>query len=454
MSERTGAVADLPISRSGEVAQRASTISELARALLQLTKPRITALVLVTAGAGYVAAGGGAALALVHLLAGTALLAGGTNAWNQLLERGPDARMERTRGRPLPAGRIVPSVAGSYGTVLVGAGTVWLAAGTNVLTAGLGLGSALLYAGLYTPLKRRSSAALPVGAVPGALPILGGWTAAAGSISTGGLALFGVLFLWQLPHFLALGWKLRDQYAAAGFHVLAVDDPSGTRSGTVAVLTALALLPVSLLPLLLGQASPAYALVALAAGGIYLKRSADFAVSRQDETAGGLFRASLAYLPVVLGALVADRLLLGGAMSLPAGALADLNAGLNATATVALLAGFVAVRRGRIERHRGWMLTAATASGVFLASYLVYHAQVGSVPYDGSGVARTLYLALLASHVVLAILVLPTAILVLARGLADRRERHRRLARWTLPAWLYVSVSGLVVYAVVHGLGG
>lgn len=454
MSERSGAIADLGLPHAGETASRSTTVPDLLRALLELTKPRITALVVVTAGAGFVAAGGGAGLAALHLLAGTALLAGGTNAWNQLLERGPDARMERTRGRPLPAGRIGPATAAVFGATLVGGGTLWLGAGTNLLTAGLGLGSALLYAGLYTPMKRRSAVALPVGAVPGALPILGGWTAVSGSISAGGLGLFGVLFLWQLPHFLALGWRLRDQYEAAGFRVLAVDDPTGTSSGTVSVLTALALVPVSVLPFLLGEASLAYALVAVTAGGLYLQRSARFAIDRDGTSATGLFRASLAYLPVVLGALVADRLLLGGTLSMPPAGLPDLNAGLNGIAALALVAGFTAIRGGRIERHRAWMLTAATASALFLASYLVYHARVGSVPYEGAGVGRTLYLSLLASHVVLAILILPAATVVLARGLADRRERHRRLARWTLPAWLYVSVSGLAVYAVVHGLGG
>lgn len=453
MADRGRAVADLTLTPGRAAGGRASSVAGFAGSLLALTKPRITVLVLVTAAAGFLAAGGGLAATLVHLLAGTALLAGGTNAWNQVLEREPDARMERTRGRPLPTGRIGVGAAASYGTVLVAGGTAWLLLGTNGLTALLGFGSALLYAAVYTPLKRRSSLALPVGAVPGALPVLGGWTAARGAISTEGAALFGLLFLWQMPHFLALGWRLRDQYARAGFEVLAVDDPSGTSSGTAAVLTALALLPVSLLPFLLGDASVAYALVALVAGGFYVQRSATFAAV-PDEAADRLFRASLAYLPVVLAALVADRLLVPGGLTMEASALVDLNAGLNAIAAGALVAGYAAVREGDLERHRGWMLTAAVASSVFMASYLVYHAQVGSVSFDGTGMARTLYLALLASHVVLAAVVLPLAIVVLARGLSDDRERHRRLARWTLPAWLYVSVTGLVVYAVVHGFGG
>lgn len=453
MADRGRAVAELTLTSATAAGERASTAAEFAAGLLELAKPRITALVLVTAAAGFLAAGGGLGAALFHLLAGTALLAGGTNAWNQVLERGPDARMERTRGRPLPAGRIGVATAALFGGALVAGGTAWLWAGTNGLTAALGLGSALLYAAVYTPLKRRSAAALPVGAVPGALPVLGGWTAARAGVSAEGLALFGLLFLWQMPHFLALGWRLRDQYERAGFRVLAVDDPTGTSSGTTAVLTALALLPVSLLPFLLGEASVGYALTAVAAGGFYVQRAAAFAGARDDATALSLFRTSLAYLPIVLAALVVDHLLLAGAPVMAATALPDLNAGLNAVATGALVTGFVAIRAGHVERHRTRMLTAAVASSLFLASYLVYHAQVGSVAYEGTGAARTLYLALLASHVVLAAVVLPLAIVVLARGLADDRERHRRLARWTLPAWLYVSVTGLVVYAVVHGLG-
>lgn len=453
MPDRGRAVADLSIApRRGAGAGRRSA-SAVAGDLLALTKPRITTLILITAAAGFLVAGGGLEAALLHLLGGTALLAGGTNAWNQVLERGADRLMERTRRRPLPDGRLAARTGGLFGGALVAGGTLWLLAGTNALTAALGLGSAVLYAALYTPMKRRSTLALPVGAVPGALPVLGGWTAATGSVTTGGVVLFSVMFLWQLPHFLALGWTLREQYARAGFSVLSVEDPSGARSGSTAVLTALALVPVSVLPFLLGEASVLYALVALLAGAHYLWRSNRFAAAKDEETATALFRASLAYLPVVLGALVADRFLLAGAATIPATALADLNAGLNAVAAVGLVAGYAAVRADELERHRAWMLTAATASALFLASYLVYHAQVGSVPYEGTGAARSLYLALLASHVVLAAIVLPAALVVLARGLADRRERHRRLARWTLPAWLYVSVTGLVVYAVVHGGG-
>lgn len=417
--------------------------------LLALTKPRITALVVATAAAGFLAAGGGLGPGLVHLLAGTALLAGGTNALNQLLERDADARMERTRRRPLPDGRLSPAAAATFATLLVTGGGAWLLVGTNALTAGLGVASTVLYAAAYTPLKRRSPISLVVGAVPGALPALGGWTAARGRVDPAGLALFGIVFLWQLPHFLALGHQLREDYRRAGFSVLAVEDPSGARSGRAAVLSALALLPVALLPTLLGVAGWGYGALAAATGAVYLASSARFAARKGDDEARSLFRVSLAYLPLLLVALVVD----GVVLDLPGpatGWLPTLNAALNATAAAALVGGFVMVRRGRVSAHRAFMLTAAAASSLFLASYLVYHAEVGSVSFQGEGWIRTGYLAMLISHVVLAITVIPLAVTALSRALTGEVGKHRRVVRWTLPIWLYVSVTGLLVYAAVH----
>lgn len=417
--------------------------------LAVLTKPRITALVVATAAAGFLAAGGGLAPGLVHLLAGTALLAGGTNALNQLLERDADARMARTRGRPLPDGRLSPGAAAVFSGLLVVTGGAWLLVGTNALTAGLGVASTLLYAAAYTPLKRRSPVSLVVGAVPGALPALGGWTAARGRVDVAGLALFGIVFLWQLPHFLALGHQLREDYRRAGFSVLAVEDPSGTRSGRAAVLAALALLPVAVLPTLLGVAGWGYGILATGVGGVYLAAAARFGAEKEDDAARSLFRVSLAYLPLLLVALVLD----GVVLELPGPATASLptlNAGLNATAAVALVGGLAMVRRGRVSAHRAFMLTAAAASAIFLASYLVFHAEVGSVSFQGDGWIRTAYLAMLISHVVLAAAVLPLALTALSRALTGRVEKHRRIVRWTLPIWLYVSVTGLLVYAAVH----
>lgn len=274
--------------------------------LLRLTKPRITALVTFTAVAAALAAGAGSAAVVLHLAAGTLLLSGGTNTLNQWLEREVDARMERTRGRPLPAGRVRSRQAAVWGTVLVGSGAAWLAAGTNTPTALLGLTAAVLYVAAYTPMKRRSPVSLLVGAVPGALPALGGWVAVTGSVAGTGLALFGVLFLWQLPHFLALGWLLRDDYRRAGFSVLSVEDPGGVLSGRSAVLSALGLLPMSLAPWWAEVAGPAFAVTAVVAGGVYLAGSLAFARSGTEKAARRLFLISLAYLPAVLGALALD----------------------------------------------------------------------------------------------------------------------------------------------------
>ncbi len=274
--------------------------------LLRLTKPRITALVTFTAVAAALAAGASSTAVVLHLAAGTLLLSGGTNTLNQWLERDADGRMERTRGRPLPAGRVRSAHAAAWGTALVGSGAAWLAAGTNLPTALLGLTAAVLYVAAYTPMKRRSPVSLLVGAVPGALPALGGWVAVTGEAAGTGLALFGVLFLWQLPHFLALGWLLREDYRRAGFSVLAVEDPEGVLSGRSAVLSAAGLIPVSLAAWWAGTAGLVFAAAAVLAGVAYLAGSIAFARRGTEAAARRLFLVSLAYLPAVLGALALD----------------------------------------------------------------------------------------------------------------------------------------------------
>lgn len=424
----------------------AGTLSDL----LWSAKPRITGLVTLTAAAGYAVAASGAvwSVELLHLVLGTAFLAGGTNAFNQVLEREPDARMARTRDRPLAAGRLSPLLAGAVAAGMVALGTGLLAR-TNLLTAALGAFAFVLYVGAYTPLKRVTRGSLVVGAVPGALPALGGWTAARGALEPAGLAFFGLLFLWQLPHFLALGWFLREDYRRAGFETFALGAKGGSRSGRWAVLAALALLPVSLVPAFLGTGGWVYLVGAAGCGWGYLEATGRFAAETDDSTARRLFRASLLYLPAVLLLWVVDARWIGSAGPAPT-ELAHLNGGLNAVAAGLLALGYAAIRRGRVELHRRRMLGAAAASAVFLASYLVYHAHVGSVPFGGTGAIRTVYLGVLVSHVVLAVLVLPVALVTLARGLAGEADRHRRLARWTLPIWLWVSVSGLIVYGMVH----
>lgn len=445
----------------------APTATELPAAgdLVALTKPRITLLVVAVAAAGYLTgggAGGVSPVALVAAMAGVGLVAGGTNALNQVLERAPDGRMRRTRDRPLPAGRMGVTEAAVFAGLLVAAGTAWLAAVVNLLTAALGLATAASYAFLYTPLKRRTSASTLVGAVSGALPALGGWTAATGRIGAGGLALFGVLFLWQVPHVLALGRLHLDDYRRAGFRVLPVGDHGGVRSRARSVAYAAFLVPVSLAPwLALDLAGPAYGVTAVVLGAAFLAQALRFAVRGGRPEARRLFLASLAYLPVLLAALVADGPAAGhaltdlfawvGATVSAASPHATLNAGLNAAAATALGLGFWFVRRGQLRRHRAAMAVAVVSSAGFLVSYVAYHYRVGSVAYRGSGWTETAYHAVLASHAVLAALVVPAVAYTLYRALRGERRAHRRVARWTYPVWLYVSVSGLVVYGMLYG---
>ena len=296
------------------MAASGSSVPEGARALLRLTKPRITALVVVTAAAGHLVAAGGEPdlLRMAALLAGTALSAGGTNALNQWWEREPDARMERTRDRPLPAGTLSPRAALAFGVGLAAAGVGLLAAGTTALTAGLAAGTVLVYVTVYTPLKRRSPLCTYVGALPGALPVLGGWAAAGGGIGATGWALFGLLALWQLPHFFALEWLLRRDYRRAGFATLAVRDPSGGRSARHALATVLALAPVSLMPLGDPGLGALYGGAAAVGLLLLLVPAAGFLAARSRAWARRLFAASLLYLPGVLAAAAADVLLAAG----------------------------------------------------------------------------------------------------------------------------------------------
>lgn len=275
-----------------------------------LTKPRITCLVLVTAAAGfYLGSPGVPDLVLLgHALLGIALVAGGTNAMNQVLERDVDARMARTRRRPLPAGRLGTTQAALFAGVLAVAGTAYLAIAVNGLTALLAGLTFLVYDLAYTPLKRLHSVATLVGAIPGALPIVGGWTAARGALGPGAWALFAILFFWQLPHFLALAWLFRDDYRRAGLRMLTVEDPSGRATRHQAIVYCLTLVPVSLLPVPLGLAGVAYFWGALALSLLFTAWAVRFALRPAAATARGLFRYSILYLPALLSLLVVDRL--------------------------------------------------------------------------------------------------------------------------------------------------
>ncbi len=275
---------------------------------LELTKPRITTLVVVTAGVGYAvgAARGLDPAAFVALLIGTALVAGGASALNQYWEREADARMERTRLRPIPAGRVAPPEALAFGLAVAGAGLVLLAT-INGLTVLLGLAALVSYVLAYTPLKRRTSLCTVVGAIPGALPPVMGWAAARGSVDAGAWALFGVLFLWQLPHFLAIGWIYREDYARGGFPMLTVLDGDGRSTARQMMLYSAALIPVSLAAGALASAGTGYLYGALALGLVFFGASTRFAWTRSVAAAKVLFLVSILYLPALLGLLVFDR---------------------------------------------------------------------------------------------------------------------------------------------------
>jgi len=244
---------------------------------------------------------------LIHTLVGTALVAAGTNAFNQLRERDVDALMHRTAARPLPSGRLTPRAAGAFAGVISVGGVVWLAAFVNLTTAALATLTLLSYVFLYTPMKRRTSLNTLVGAVPGALPIVGGWTAAGGAPGPAVLALFWILFLWQLPHFLALAWIYRDDYRRGGLVMLGVDDEDGRRTGRMALLYAAALLPVSLLPSLLGVTGAWYFFGALALGIAYAAVGATLVRGATAKQAWRLFVASIIYLPSLLTLMVLDK---------------------------------------------------------------------------------------------------------------------------------------------------
>ncbi len=275
-----------------------------------LTKPRVVAMVLVTTLVGYYLGAQGMADAapLLHTLLGTALAAAGTLALNQYLERDLDARMERTRHRPLPQGRLQAGEVLAFGSTLLAAGIAWLWAAVGFLPAAVTASIAITYLGAYTPLKRVTSLCSIVGAVPGALPPVAGWAAARGELGVAPWVLFAIMFLWQIPHSLAIGRLYRDDYDRAGIRVLPVVDPDGFSTGLHVVMNTFALLPVALLPTLIGLAGPVYFLVALALGLCFLWNAVTLARVRSVAAARQLMFASLVYLPVLLGVLAFDKL--------------------------------------------------------------------------------------------------------------------------------------------------
>ncbi len=277
--------------------------------LFALTKPGITRMVLLTSGVGFFLGSGDVidARRLLHALIGIALIASGTNGLNQLVERDYDALMHRTRDRPLPAGRMTPLQAALFAGIASLLGTAYLALFVNPLTAAVVAVTLLSYLLVYTPLKRRTSFNTLVGAVPGALPIVAGWTAAGGALDGRALALFGVLYFWQIPHFLALAYLYREDYLRAGFVMLGREDPRGRSTGRQAALYALALLSVALLPSLAGVTGSFYFFGALAAGVLFLAATLPMAVAPTPAAARRVFFGSVTHLPVLLVLMVADR---------------------------------------------------------------------------------------------------------------------------------------------------
>lgn len=277
---------------------------------LDLFKARLTALVLVTTLVGFYLGSQGQVdyLVMLHTVAGTALIASGAAALNELWERKYDARMRRTQDRPLPSGRLQPGAVLRIGMTASVLGVLYLLVAVNPVTAGLGALSLITYLFLYTPLKRVTWLNTAVGALPGALPPLMGWTAARGGWSSLGLALFAIQALWQIPHFMAIAWLYRDDYARAGFKMLPVIDPDGRRTGRQAWLHAAALLPVSVLPFFLHLAGPAYLAGAVMLGMAFAVVAAQFARELTLTRARQLFFLSIVYLPALLVLMVVDKL--------------------------------------------------------------------------------------------------------------------------------------------------
>jgi protoheme IX farnesyltransferase len=282
-----------------------SAVLAVSRDYLELSKARIVLMVLITTAAGYlIGAPHVSALALINVLLGTALVAAGTNALNQYVEREHDAKMRRTRLRPLPDGRIAPRSALLFSAGIAILGTLYLGLMVNWLTAFLGAFTLTSYIFVYTPLKRISTACTIIGAVPGAIPPLMGWTAATGSLAVGGWILFGILFFWQLPHFMAISWIYREDYGRAGFVMTSVRDENGIATARQAVIWALALFAVSVAPSFAGMTGVAYLAGAIASSLAMLAMSIRFFFDRSNKTAMKLFMTSNFYLIVVMTMLV------------------------------------------------------------------------------------------------------------------------------------------------------
>ena len=307
MSTKTAA---LPIhSSTATRAIASSTAKARVAAYLELTKPRITFLIVLTSAAGFVLGSAGAVnyVIMAPALIGIGLLSSGIGTLNQFIERDLDGLMRRTADRPLPSGRLLPFEALWFGVSLTLAAEVYLALFVNVLTALLGLTVIAGYLFVYTPLKTRTSLSTALGAFPGAMPPLMGWTAARGQIDVAAWVLFAILFLWQFPHFLAIAWMYREDYGRAGIRMLPVVEPDGRVTGQQIIAYSLMLVPVSLLPAVLGISGKIYFVSADALSLVFLASSVRAALSKSNQHARHLLLASVLYLPLLFGVMVLNR---------------------------------------------------------------------------------------------------------------------------------------------------
>ncbi|HXI71235.1 MAG TPA: heme o synthase [Verrucomicrobiae bacterium] len=295
---------------SAEILSPAAAEKSWSAVFADLVKARLTTLVLLTTLVGFYLGWNGAMnfALMFNTLAATALVAAGASALNQWLERDYDAKMRRTQSRPLPSGRLQPATVAIFGGVCSVAGLIYLALAVNLLTSVIGAVTLVSYLFIYTPLKRVTWLNTAIGAVPGALPPLMGWTAARGELSSEGWALFAILFFWQLPHFFAIAWIYKDEYAKAGFKMLPEIDPDGQRTAQQAVSNTLALLAVSLFPFVFKMAGTIYLAGALMLGAGFLWSAIQFSRQLTLARARQLFFASIIYLPLLLALMVWDKL--------------------------------------------------------------------------------------------------------------------------------------------------
>jgi heme o synthase len=283
------------------------------RDYIALTKPRITWLILMSTGVGYFFglkrewSGVADLLLLVNTLIGTGLIASGTAALNQWYERDADTLMRRTAGRPLPSGKMTADRALWFGIALAVVGFAEMAFWVNLLSAVLGAFTLCSYLFIYTPLKQRSHLSTVVGALPGAMPPLIGYAAAYGGLTSEAWTLFAILFIWQFPHFLAIAWMYREDYARAGIRMLPVVEPDGMSTGRQIILYASTLIPVSLFPVLLGMSGKVYLVGALLLGGWFLYTGVRVAFDLTNVRARRVLLASIVYLPVIYGLMIFDR---------------------------------------------------------------------------------------------------------------------------------------------------